>query len=171
MPGRECERSFAGGEGRDPNGKPNTPPPLASDMGLGSTAKKLQDLADAAEKLFRQLHDLRERVSGLEETLQTTSEQVGELDREQRRQRALLEAVAEEQGVDVDVVIAEVDDVASDEESAAASADGTADDGPTDGSSGGESTDGSSSGESADATTQEDPAGTPDADGGAPTGS
>ncbi|MEF8774167.1 MAG: DUF5798 family protein [Halobacteriales archaeon] len=75
-------------------------------MGLGSTAKKLQQVADAAEKLFEQLSDLRERVTALENDLQTTADRVGEMEREQRRQRALLEAVAETRGVDVEAVLA-----------------------------------------------------------------
>lgn len=78
-------------------------------MGLGSTARKLQELADAAEKLFRQLSDLRERVNGLEEDLQETSDRVIDIETEQREQRALLEAVAEGQGVDVDAVVESVD--------------------------------------------------------------
>ena len=78
-------------------------------MGLGSTARKLQELADAAEKLFRQLSDLRERVNGLEEDLQATSDRVVDIETEQREQRALLEAIADEQGVDVEAAVADVD--------------------------------------------------------------
>jgi peptidoglycan hydrolase CwlO-like protein len=69
-------------------------------MGFGSTAKKVQKLADTAEKLYSKLNELREQVTQMREKLDSTSERVERLERENARQRALLEAIAEEQGID-----------------------------------------------------------------------
>ncbi|WP_276300866.1 DUF5798 family protein [Halorussus lipolyticus] len=69
-------------------------------MGFGSTAKKVQKLADTAEKLYSKLNDLREQVAEMREKLDSTSERVERLERENAQQRALLEAIAEEQGID-----------------------------------------------------------------------
>ncbi len=75
-------------------------------MGLGSTAKKLQQTVDIAEDLYGKVNDLRDRIGGLEETVADTNENVAALDAELAEQRALVEALADEQGVDVDAVVA-----------------------------------------------------------------
>jgi len=76
-------------------------------MGFGSTAKKVQKLADTAEKLYSKLNELREQVAEMREKLDSTSERVERLERENAQQRALLEAIAEEQGIDPDDIEAE----------------------------------------------------------------
>ena len=76
-------------------------------MGFGSTAKKIQKLADTAEKLYSKLNELREQVTEMREKLDATSERVETLERENARQRALLEAIAEEQGIDTDDIAVE----------------------------------------------------------------
>jgi septal ring factor EnvC (AmiA/AmiB activator) len=73
-------------------------------MGLGSTAKKLQTVADRAEQLYAQVKDVSERLMGVEESTTETVQRVRTLERELAEQRALVEAIAEEQGVDVDAV-------------------------------------------------------------------
>lgn len=78
-------------------------------MGFGSTAKKIQKLADTAEKLYSKLNELREQVLEMRDTLDTTNDRVETLERESAEQRALLEALAEEQGVDVEEAVAEAD--------------------------------------------------------------
>ena len=78
-------------------------------MGLGSTAKKLQTLADTAEKLYERLNDLRDRVVALEDRTAEARDRVDAVADEQARQRALVEALAEEQGVDVEAVLSSVD--------------------------------------------------------------
>ena len=77
-------------------------------MGLGSTAKKLQQIADMAEDVYARLNQLREQVSETRKTVDETKDRVDELDRELAEQRALLEALAEERGIDVDAITAEV---------------------------------------------------------------
>ncbi len=86
-------------------------------MGFGSTAKKVQKLADTAEKLYSKLNELREQVAEMREKLDSTSERVERLERENAHQRALLEALAEEEGLDVESIEADLPD--SDDEQAA----------------------------------------------------
>lgn len=91
-------------------------------MGLGSTAKKVQTLAEVAEKTYKRINDLRQRVQALRETVDDTNERVQHLEREVATQRALLEAVAEEHDVDVEQFAAEVESTTeADGEDAAAS--------------------------------------------------
>ncbi len=75
-------------------------------MGLGSTAKKLQQVADMAEDVYRKLNDLREQVVETKQTVNETERRVDALASEAAEQRALLEAIAEEQGIDLDAVTA-----------------------------------------------------------------
>lgn len=117
--------------GEDESARPNWGPTMGGPMGLGSTARKLSSLSELAEKLYSQVSDLRERVGGLERDLEATRERVDAIDAETRRQRALLEAIAEEQGVDVAAVLDGVDDeppgAADEGPDATASADAPAD--------------------------------------------
>lgn len=76
-------------------------------VGLGDTTKKLQKLADTAEELFVKLNELRQQVQETRERVNATHAKVSELEHEQTEQRALLEALAEAQGVDVDEVLTE----------------------------------------------------------------
>ncbi|PSP86614.1 hypothetical protein BRC83_00105 [Halobacteriales archaeon QS_1_68_17] len=74
-------------------------------MGFGSTAKKLQKVADAAEDLYAKMNDVRQQLVELRETVETTSDQVESLERDLAEQRAIVEALAAEQGVEVDSVL------------------------------------------------------------------
>ncbi|WP_135662097.1 DUF5798 family protein [Halorhabdus rudnickae] len=77
-------------------------------MGFGDTAKKLQKVTSAAEDLYEKMNQLRGQVQSLREEVETTSEQVDEIERDLAEQRALLEALATEQGIDVEAVVANV---------------------------------------------------------------
>lgn len=77
-------------------------------MGLGSTAKTLQRVADMAEDVYTRLNDVREQLKEMRSTVQTTNERVGQLESEIAEQRAIIEALAEQQGVDVDSVTADI---------------------------------------------------------------
>ncbi|WP_276272177.1 DUF5798 family protein [Haloarcula litorea] len=79
-------------------------------MGLGSTAKKVQKVADVAEKLYAKVNELKEQVENLRETVEDTNERVESVERDLTEQRALLEAVAEESDVDVQSVLDDVGD-------------------------------------------------------------
>jgi chromosome segregation ATPase len=76
-------------------------------MGLGSTAKKLQMLADTAEKMFHRLNEVREQVETTQTTVQDTGDRVQQLETEIVEQRAILEAIATELDIDLDAVSAD----------------------------------------------------------------
>lgn len=102
-------------------------------MGLGSTTKKIQIIADKAEQVYAQVDELREQLTELRAKVDTTHDTVTELKVKHEQNRALLEALAEEQGVDVEQVLTEasIDDV--DARTPAETAEADADDaGPTD---------------------------------------
>lgn len=77
-------------------------------MGFGSTAKKVQQVADMAEDVYGRLNQLREQVHEMQQTVVETRDRVDDVDRELAEQRAIVEALAEERGVDVAAVTAEV---------------------------------------------------------------
>lgn len=81
--------------------------PIRTPMGLGGTAKKIQKLADRAEDLYERLNRVREDVEEVRGTVEETSERVERIDAEMEDQRAILEALAEQQGVDVEEVLTE----------------------------------------------------------------
>lgn len=85
-------------------------------MGLGSTAKKVQRLSNLAEKLYAQVNEVLERLSDLTDRVETASEDIETVRHEQREQRAILEAIAAEQGIDVASAIEEADVGGPDEE-------------------------------------------------------
>ncbi|MDS0259282.1 DUF5798 family protein [Haloarcula sp. S1CR25-12] len=76
-------------------------------MGLGSTAKKLQKVADIADELYAKVNEQREQLQELRGAVEETNTRVTEMDRELGQQRALLEAIAEEQGLDADEILTE----------------------------------------------------------------
>ncbi len=78
-------------------------------MALGGTAKKLQKVIDAAEQLYSKMNEVIERVGRVEDDLETTSAQVDHIEHELAEQRAVIEALADQQGVDVDATLAAAD--------------------------------------------------------------
>ncbi|WP_290811817.1 DUF5798 family protein [Halovivax sp.] len=76
-------------------------------MGLGSTAKKIQGISDKAEQMYKQVQELQQRIIHLEEEVDDTHDTVKRLDHETTEQRALLVAMAEEQGLDAEAILAE----------------------------------------------------------------
>jgi chromosome segregation ATPase len=75
-------------------------------MGLGNTAKKLQTLADTAEKLYSRVTEIREQVIATQETVKATSERMDRVEAELAEQRAILDELADKEGIDVESVIA-----------------------------------------------------------------
>lgn len=105
-------------------------------MGFGSTAKKLQKVVDMADDLYAKLNEQKEQLQELRNTVEETSDRVEAVDREQAKQRALLEAIAEEQGLDTEAVLTEavIEDAEADGQAATDSE-------PTDGETTSEDTD------------------------------
>jgi chromosome segregation ATPase len=76
-------------------------------MGIGGTAKKLQKVAEMGEELYKRINDLRAQVAEMRETVTATHNRVDRLEKEVAEQRAILQALAEREGIDVDALIAE----------------------------------------------------------------
>jgi len=74
-------------------------------MGFGSTAKKIQKVTEIADKLYERFEHLREQVNDLTDTVEETNDRVADLEAEVAAQRAVLEALAEREGVDVGSVV------------------------------------------------------------------
>jgi methyl-accepting chemotaxis protein len=77
-------------------------------MALG-TAKKLQKVANAAEELYGKMNEVIGRLTDLEAEVERTSAQVDQIEYELGEQRAILEAIADAQGLSVDEVIESAD--------------------------------------------------------------
>jgi len=76
-------------------------------MGFGSTAKTLQKVVDIADELYTKLSEVKTQLQALRGTVEETNARVDDIDRRLAEQRALLEALAEEQGIDSDTVLTE----------------------------------------------------------------
>jgi chromosome segregation ATPase len=102
-------------------------------MGLGSTAKKIQTLADRAEQLYVKLKEVHERVLSVEGTVEDTQTRVAELESALEHQRVVIEALADDRGIDVDAVVAEaaIEDVDDEATGDATTAEPTGTDGGT----------------------------------------
>lgn len=74
-------------------------------MGLGSTTKKIQMMADKAEQLYAQLNEVKKQLEDLRTKVDTTHDTISELEVRHQQNRAILEALAKEQGIDVEQVI------------------------------------------------------------------
>jgi uncharacterized coiled-coil DUF342 family protein len=74
-------------------------------MGLGSTAKKLQKVVDMADELYAKINEQKEQLQELRSTVDETNTRVTDIDRELGQQRALLAALAEQQGLDTDEIL------------------------------------------------------------------
>lgn len=83
-------------------------------MGLGSTTKKIQVLAERAEQMYKQVGELRDQIQELRETVEETGDRVEGLDRRSAQQWEVMQAMAEELDVDVDAVLtdAAIEDLA-----------------------------------------------------------
>ena len=97
-------------------------------MGFGDTAKKIQTLADKAERTYQKINELRTEVEETQSTVLDTSERVQRLENEMAEQRAVLDAVAEEVGVDLESVSTEAHITDAEEAAAAAGDSGAGDD-------------------------------------------
>jgi len=98
-------------------------------MGLGGTAKKLQKVTNAAEELYTKMNEVIGQLQELREEVQRTSEQVDRMEYDVAEQRAILDALAEAEGVDVEAILESADlperpasDAGADGDSAAAEA-------------------------------------------------
>ena len=71
---------------------------------IGGASKKISTIVELAEELYDRTTEMRKTLQETGETLDDTAERVKRLEAELGEQRALLEAIAEAQGVDVEAV-------------------------------------------------------------------
>ena len=76
-------------------------------MGLGSATKKLQKVTSLAEESYKRINELREQLQHLREEVESTSQQVDVIEHDLAEQRALIEALAEKEDIDVESVVAD----------------------------------------------------------------
>jgi len=77
-------------------------------MGLGSTAKKIQKVAEVADELYTKVNELKAQLEALRDTVEETNDRVDGIDRELAEQRALIEALAEQRDIDTAAVVEDV---------------------------------------------------------------
>jgi uncharacterized coiled-coil DUF342 family protein len=77
-------------------------------MGLGGATKKLQRVADMGEELYGRINELREQIVEMRETVGETNRRVAAIENKLDGQAAILEALAEQEGIDVDEVLTDV---------------------------------------------------------------
>lgn len=92
-------------------------------MPFGDTAKKLQKVTNRAEDTYKKVNELVRQLQELRERAQETTEQVEDIQHELDEQRAIVEALAREQGLDVDEIIAEQRSAEGESDRSAESAD------------------------------------------------
>ena len=78
-------------------------------MDIAGTKKKIQRVVKVGEETYKKINEVIEKIEKLQTDLAKTSEQVDHIEREQAEQRALLEALAEEQNLDVDDILDSVE--------------------------------------------------------------
>jgi hypothetical protein len=85
-------------------------------MDIAGTKKKIQRATKVAEESYKKMNEMLERMQQMQEDLSTTSTQVDEMEVELAQQRAILESIAAEQGIDTEAVLEEADLLASTDE-------------------------------------------------------
>lgn len=78
-------------------------------MDIAGTKKKLQRMVKVAEESYKKINEVIEEIDQLQTDLATTSEQVDTIERDLIEQRALIEALAAEQGLDVEELLDSVE--------------------------------------------------------------
>jgi methyl-accepting chemotaxis protein len=78
-------------------------------MDIAGTKRKIQRATKVAEESYKKMNELLERMQRMQQDVETTSEQVDRIEYDVARQGALIEAIAESQGLDTDEVLAAAD--------------------------------------------------------------
>jgi hypothetical protein len=78
-------------------------------MALGGTAKTLQKATNVAGNLYDKMDEVIGRLTELETTVKQTSAQVDALERPLAEQRALIDSIAEAEGIEIETVLQSVD--------------------------------------------------------------
>jgi DNA anti-recombination protein RmuC len=78
-------------------------------MDIAGTKKKIQRLSKIVEKSYKKINEMLSRMQTVEEDLDKTSQKVDHIEYDLAQQRALVEALATERGIDVDEVLDEAE--------------------------------------------------------------
>jgi hypothetical protein len=98
-------------------------------MGLGTTAKKLQKVTEMAENVYQRLNELRAQISEMRETTGETQATVDRLETETAEIRAIVEAIADQEDIDTETVIADAHITEAEAETAESAAESGSDSG------------------------------------------
>lgn len=93
-----------------PAGEPERtqgPAPEGARMPFGDTAKSIQKVATTAENVYERINEVGDRLIETQEAVAETRTQVERLEAELAEQRAILDALAESEGLDLDSITAE----------------------------------------------------------------
>ncbi len=78
-------------------------------MDIAGTKKRIQRATKVAEESYKKMNEMLERMQRMQEDIETTSEQVDRIEYDVARQRALIEAIADKQGIDTEEILAAAD--------------------------------------------------------------
>jgi len=78
-------------------------------MDIAGTKKKIQRATTVAEESYKKINELLDKIQRLQEDMETTSRQVDRLEYDIAQQRAIIEAMAENEGLDVEEIIEAAD--------------------------------------------------------------
>ncbi|MEF8822202.1 MAG: DUF5798 family protein [Halovenus sp.] len=78
-------------------------------MDITGTKNKIQRVIKVAEESYKKINEVIEKIEKLQTDLATTSDQVDHIEMELAEQRALIERLAEEQGLDIEAILADVE--------------------------------------------------------------
>jgi DNA repair ATPase RecN len=91
-------------------------------MDITGTKNKIQRLSKIVERSYQKINEMLERTQDLQEDVETTSERVERIEEELTRQRAVLDAIAEQQGIDPEEVAVTPEDGTEETDEATAAA-------------------------------------------------
>jgi hypothetical protein len=86
------------------SGTHNTRGHVTTHVNLSNAVERIKKLGDVVEKLVEQSNEMRERVINVEENVDETKQRVATLEARVERQGVLIEALAREEGIDVEDV-------------------------------------------------------------------
>jgi uncharacterized coiled-coil DUF342 family protein len=78
-------------------------------MDITGTKNKIQRAIKVAEETYKKINEVIEKIEELQRDLKTTSNQVDHIEVELAEQRALIEALAEKQDLDVEAILEDVE--------------------------------------------------------------
>lgn len=78
-------------------------------MDIAGTKQKLQRMMKIAEESYKKMNQMMEKIQRLQEDMTETSAQVDRMEYDMAEQRALLYALAEKEGLDIEAILEAAD--------------------------------------------------------------